>query len=192
VEAGPDAWRWFGGRAALDLVNTVRRRYAGPVDTLRSGEDLSRWLLAARVTTVAITVDARGLGQARRLREVVNDAVTSTVEGRQLPAGAIDQLNGWLGMRGGEIVLRSDAGAVRLDHEPPSTLAQCLAVLALDAAQLVGTDQRARLRVCGNEQCGMRFYDRSRAGRRRWCSSQACGNVDRARRFRARHAADDD
>ena len=192
VQGGPDAWRWFGGRPALDLVNTLRRRYATPIETLRSGEDLSGWLLAAGVTKVAVTVCPRELGQARKLREAINAAVTATVEGRPLPEDTIDHLNDWLAMRGGEMTLRSDASEVWLHNEPPSSLTQCLAFLALDAAQLVGTDDRARLRVCDSEQCGMRFYDRSRAGRRRWCSSQECGNVARARRFRARNAAGDD
>ena len=63
-------------------------------------------------------------------------------------------------------------------------------VVALDAAQMLGTPaERARIRICASGTCSARFYDRSPAGRRRWCSMQACGNVEKARRHRARHPA---
>jgi predicted RNA-binding Zn ribbon-like protein len=55
---------------------------------------------------------------------------------------------------------------------------------------MLGTgEERARVRICGSETCSARFYDRSPAGRRRWCSMQACGNVEKARRHRAAKVA---
>jgi predicted RNA-binding Zn ribbon-like protein len=60
-------------------------------------------------------------------------------------------------------------------------------MIALDAAQMLGTpDQRARIRVCGSDTCSARFYDRSPAARRRWCSMRSCGNQAKARRHRER------
>jgi predicted RNA-binding Zn ribbon-like protein len=46
--------------------------------------------------------------------------------------------------------------------------------------------ERARVRVCASETCSARFYDRSPAGKRRWCSMRTCGNEAKARRHRAR------
>jgi predicted RNA-binding Zn ribbon-like protein len=63
-------------------------------------------------------------------------------------------------------------------------------MVALDAARMLGTPaERARIRICASDTCSARFYDRSPAGRRRWCSMQGCGNVAKARRHRARLAA---
>jgi predicted RNA-binding Zn ribbon-like protein len=42
------------------------------------------------------------------------------------------------------------------------------------------------LRVCANDDCRWAFEDTSRAGRRRWCDMTTCGNVAKARRYRAR------
>ena len=44
-----------------------------------------------------------------------------------------------------------------------------------------------RLRICANDDCRWAFEDTSRAGRRRWCDMTSCGNVAKARRYRARH-----
>lgn len=63
-------------------------------------------------------------------------------------------------------------------------------MVALDAAHMLGrAAERERVRICASETCSARFYDRSPAGRRRWCSMARCGNVAKARRHRARMAA---
>jgi predicted RNA-binding Zn ribbon-like protein len=46
--------------------------------------------------------------------------------------------------------------------------------------------ERARVRICASETCSARFYDRSPAARRRWCSMATCGNQAKARRYRER------
>jgi predicted RNA-binding Zn ribbon-like protein len=193
IEDGAAAWRWFGARPALDFVNTVRCRYAGGVDTLCSEADLAAWLQAAGVTAEHVSVDARGLRAARRLREAINDAVTATVEHERVPALALRQINRWLAQSARAPMLVAQDGTLQLQgDELTVSLDGCLAAIALDAARMLGSEDRGRVRVCAAEHCGMRFYDRSPAGRRRWCSSSRCGNVERARRFRARRAASDD
>ena len=68
-------------------------------------------------------------------------------------------------------------------HSPRRALGE----IALDAARMLGDPaQRARVRVCASDTCSARFYDRSPAGRRRWCSMRTCGNEAKARRHRAR------
>ena len=70
----------------------------------------------------------------------------------------------------------------RLAHEPAPA-----AAVALDAARMLGTPaEAARIRVCASATCSARFYDRSPAGRRRWCSMALCGNEAKARRHRER------
>ena len=69
---------------------------------------------------------------------------------------------------------------------PADPIQHALARIALDAAVLLGTDQRHRLRVCASDTCSARFFDASRAASRRWCSMRGCGNTAKARRHRAR------
>jgi predicted RNA-binding Zn ribbon-like protein len=67
---------------------------------------------------------------------------------------------------------------------------RALGTIALDAATLLGSPaERARLRICASETCAARFYDRSPAGARRWCSMRTCGNEAKARRHRERARA---
>jgi predicted RNA-binding Zn ribbon-like protein len=46
-----------------------------------------------------------------------------------------------------------------------------------------------RFRICGDPTCSLVFYDRSRNHSGRWCSMAVCGNRNKVRAFRARHAS---
>ncbi|MFJ2967504.1 CGNR zinc finger domain-containing protein [Streptomyces collinus] len=43
-----------------------------------------------------------------------------------------------------------------------------------------------RVRVCGADECALRFVDRSPARNRRWCSMSRCGNRAKVRLHQAR------
>ena len=43
-----------------------------------------------------------------------------------------------------------------------------------------------RIRECESPECALLFVDTSRPGRRRWCSSAACGSKDRSASYRRR------
>ncbi len=62
--------------------------------------------------------------------------------------------------------------------------------LALRAGELLARTPPERVRGCAGPGRGWFFLDRTRAGTRRWCSSDGCGNRDRVRRHYARtHAS---
>ena len=60
---------------------------------------------------------------------------------------------------------------------------------ALDAARLLTSPERERVRECGDALCGWLFVDSSRNLSRRWCNMQGCGNRNKARRFYRRAIA---
>jgi predicted RNA-binding Zn ribbon-like protein len=111
----------------------------------------------------------------------------SAVDGAPAPPDAvalIDTLLRAAGPRPG--LLLRDGTAVRSDHGPDDPVDAALGVLAADAARLLGTPERARLRICAADDCSARFLDRSPAGRRRWCTMSGCGNRAKVRRHRKR------
>jgi predicted RNA-binding Zn ribbon-like protein len=190
LSSGAEWWYWLGGRPALDFVNTRRERWWRDVETLVTPADLAEWVVCAGLLPAPPRVEAPLLAAARELREAVDAAVTGVLRGHGPPAEALAAIDGWL--PAALVPDRLEAGGdgapalVRGEAADPGRFA--LGLLARDAAEMLGTEQRARMRVCAGETCSARFYDRSRAGRRRWCSMEACGNVAKARRHRARKA----
>jgi predicted RNA-binding Zn ribbon-like protein len=43
-----------------------------------------------------------------------------------------------------------------------------------------------RVKTCASDECGWIFFDRSKPGSRRWCSSARCGNREKTRSYRNR------
>lgn len=192
LATGAPWWYWLGGRPSLDLVNTLRERWRRRVETLVTPSDLSQWLVAAGLMDAPRRVPRAVLEDALELREAIDAAVTAALAGERPPSAAVALIDEWLAFAGERPQLALDAAGlpvlgVRAAADSPR---RALGQIALDAATMLGTpEERGRIRICASTTCSARFYDRSPAGRRRWCSMRTCGNEAKARRHRARAKA---
>jgi predicted RNA-binding Zn ribbon-like protein len=196
LASGEPWWYWLGGRPALDFVNTLRERWRRQVETLVTAQDLGRWLVSAGVLErQPRRVPADLVESARELREAIDLCVRAAVEGAPLPGPAARRIDGWLVHAASRPQLAWEAGVATIGATPLNVgsrpgeglILAALGAVALDAAQMLGTPRELeRIRVCASETCSARFYDRSPAGARRWCSMTMCGNEAKARRHRAR------
>jgi predicted RNA-binding Zn ribbon-like protein len=185
LRSGAEWWYWLGGRPAIDFINTQRERWRRNVETLVTPQDLVLWLQKARLLEGAVPITHAHLRGARRLRAAIDACIVAAIEDVALPREAADEVNRWL--RHARLPHRlevSGAGVALTAAPPPDPARYALAQIAADAALLLGTEQRSRLRVCASATCSARFYDASRAGTRRWCSMAGCGNAAKARRHR--------
>jgi predicted RNA-binding Zn ribbon-like protein len=190
--SGAPYWYWLGGRPALDLVNTRRERWRGNIECLRSPADLAEWLRQAGLLEVEVRGSRALLGRAIELREAIDAGVRASVAGEPLSLAAVETIDGWLDAPRPRVALLADpaGGPPRLgERGGGDPLRAALGAVALDAARMLGRpEDRDRIRICGSATCSARFYDRSPASRRRWCSMALCGNVEKARRHRAKAA----
>jgi predicted RNA-binding Zn ribbon-like protein len=178
----------------------------GEAEYLREPADLAAWLTEAglitppaaggrspvvrdtvvrdtvvRDTVVRDTVDEDTLAGALALREAINTAVTATVAAVSVPDRAVRCVNEWIAAEPQRPALRLAAGVPVLSvPRAGRTPRGALALIAADAAELLGTGLRDRLRICPGPGCRGRFLDDSPAGRRRWCSMAVCGNRSKA------------
>jgi predicted RNA-binding Zn ribbon-like protein len=191
LASGEPWWYWSGGRPAVDFVNTRRERWRRRVETLVTPADLATWLVRAGVMAAPAPVPRRVLDQAVDLREAIDALLVAAIAGGPAPAAAVTLIDDWLVFAGARPQLVLDGARPRLtERAPADSPRRALGMIALDAAQMLGTEQRERLRICASETCSARFFDRSPAGRRRWCSMRTCGNGAKARRYRARRRTD--
>jgi predicted RNA-binding Zn ribbon-like protein len=189
LETGAPWWYWLGGRPALDFVNTRRERWRRNVETLASPHDLAGWLVEAELLGDPMPVGRELLREARELREAIDACMQAALAHEPAPATAVATIDGWLAHAGArtQLAVADDGTPVLGQREPSDPVKRALAAVALDAARMLGTPaEAARIRVCASATCSARFYDRSPAGRRRWCSMALCGNEAKARRHRER------
>jgi predicted RNA-binding Zn ribbon-like protein len=191
LATGEPWWYWSGGRPAVDFVNTRRERWRRCAETLVTPGDLTAWLVQAGVMDGPAPVPRAVLGQARDLREAIDALLVAAIDTSAPPAEAITLVDDWLVFAGARPQLVAGPGGMPLltERAAADSPRRALGMIALDAATMLGTDQRERIRICASATCSARFFDRSPAGRRRWCSMRTCGNEAKARRHRERHRA---
>jgi predicted RNA-binding Zn ribbon-like protein len=188
LATGEPWWYWTGGRPAIDLANTLRERWRRHVETLVTPDDLAAWLVWAGLMDVPGGVPPSVLLQARELREAIDSCIVAAVDGTATPPGAITLIDDWLVFAGArpQLVAGDDGLALLTERAAADSPRRALGMVALDAARMLGTAERDRIRICASPTCSGRFFDRSPAGARRWCSMRTCGNEAKARRHRER------
>ncbi|MEV6404579.1 CGNR zinc finger domain-containing protein [Streptomyces bobili] len=184
--------RFDAGRICLDLLAT-----AHPIERLDALPPLCAWITGSGLVPPGTPLTHAGPSWPlafRELRGSVRQLVSGWLHGEARPtydpAFALAHVNSVA--RAAPPVPRAvharDGALVReLDAEPEC--AALLAVVARDAVELL-TDPvaRAALRQCAGDNCPIVYVDMSRGRRRRWCSSEVCGNRERVARHRRRAA----
>ncbi|MFE9899991.1 CGNR zinc finger domain-containing protein [Streptomyces achromogenes] len=181
--------RFDAGRVCLDLLATRH-----PGEHLESVGALCAW-----ITGAGLVPDGTPLGHAdvswpaafRELRADVGDLVRGLLGGGTAGCGgALARVNAAArAVPPAPVAVVGEDGRLVRELAGAPGCAGLLAVVARDAVELL-TDPvaRASLRQCAGDDCPLVYLDTSRGRRRRWCSSEVCGNRERVARHRRRAA----
>ena len=193
-----------GGDLSLDFVNTVGGRAGDAVraDKLAAYTDLVAW---ARHTGSMIEADARRLARlaaarptgaraalerAIAFREALHRTLQALMKGARPATADLAAVDSTVAeaRRHERLVAAAAGDGLRWEwRDAGADLGAPLWPVARAAAALLTEGRLERLHACGGESCGWLFLDRSRNGRRQWCTMEDCGNVSKVRRFRRRH-----
>ncbi|HEX8858596.1 MAG TPA: CGNR zinc finger domain-containing protein [Actinomycetes bacterium] len=172
------------GRLSLAFCATVGERWRRNFERLRTPGDLARWYVEAGLVDAPVATSQSGLRRARVLREAVYRIARALIAG-QPPASGDEEIVNAAARAPAPVPQMHRGEATRLVLARGAEAAM-LSLVARDAIELFTSPSSRRIRKCANHQCGLLFVDLSRPGRRRWCSSAACGGRERAARYRRR------
>ena len=172
------------GHIALDFVATLGARAAEPVERLPRTTELAAWLQASGalrdLPQVAVTeVELR---EAKNLREAIHSLIVAAIDSRPPSEQDIKLVNACARR---PIGLPQLTSSLTLKADTDRAAEGAIAGLARQAIELITADDIDRVRRC--EGCSLLFLDRSRPGRRRWCSMDRCGNRSKTARYRAKN-----
>ena len=142
----------------------------------------AEWL-SARFPALVGGVGERELVDVEALRGAIRAIALALADHRSANPDDIDVLNLYAATPDIPPVL---AGSTRQAGRSGIRPGQALSKIAREAVRIFGEDQRDRVRRCAADDCELVFYDDSRAGVRRWCSMQRCGNRAKVRAYRGR------
>jgi predicted RNA-binding Zn ribbon-like protein len=193
-------FKFVGGEACLDFVNTVDWTPDGPIrERLTSYPRLVEWAGTAGLVSPGGTAalvrraaqrpaEARSvLAEALALRAALHRAFSAAAAGRAA-AEAIDGIDAPLASALGQLHLapKRGGGAIWEWRDADARLDAPLWPVAWSAAALLTGPEAASIRVCAGPDCGWVYVDRSRNHLRRWCEMETCGTREKSRRRAAR------
>lgn len=153
-----------------------------PSDELETPVQLERWMHERRLLIKGESIAARDHRRALELRRALRSLLECPSKSRRSAQECAERLN-----RISElyplVVQIGHAGVPRLQ---PQNAAIGLAHVLAEFVALAATGRLDRLRMCSSEECHWIFFDRSKPGKRRWCSSLICGNRQKTRAYRKR------
>ncbi|MFE1879441.1 CGNR zinc finger domain-containing protein [Streptomyces diastatochromogenes] len=186
----PYELRFDAGRICLDLLATTH-----PGERLDAVGPLCAWISGSGLVPPGTPLghaDASWLVGFRELRGCIGQLVRTTKTADERPYEcALVRLNEVAARAAPPVpcAVRGEDGTLVRELARAPECAGLLAVVAWDAVELL-TDPvaRAAVRECEGDNCPLVYLDTSRGRRRRWCSSEVCGNRERVARHRRRAA----
>jgi predicted RNA-binding Zn ribbon-like protein len=178
-----------------DFLNTLAIDEGTTVERLATADDAIAFLAGrglahepALRAQAAQTGEPVWLERVRHTRAALRSLWDAEVEHHEPDATAIGTVNAVLREAPRiEFVMGEGCCGVGHRHTDDDPTGEALARLVEPFLGAVASGTTDRLRICANGDCRWAFEDTSRAGRRRWCDMTSCGNVAKARRYRARH-----
>ncbi|MET7692436.1 ABATE domain-containing protein [Streptomyces sp. NPDC005483] len=179
--------RFDAGRICLDLLATTH-----PEERLDSTEVLGAWIVGSGLVpegTDLTHADPSWLVGFRELRGRIGQLVRGGAPGHGYDLALAHVNEAARAAPPAPRAVPAEDGALVRELDGPPGCAALLGAIARDAVGLL-TDPvaRAAIRECEGDNCPIVYLDTSRGRRRRWCSSEVCGNRERVARHRRRAA----
>ena len=172
-----------------DFVNSLDvRRYVEqgvphePGDELATPAQLQDWLQARSLLKRGVSVSRAEHREALALRDALRRFLAAAPARRAAVVGPLKAVAARFPLQ----VTTSRDRLLDLCPVAGGAIAGLGGVLA-ELLRLADSDRLERVKTCDSEECRWIFYDRSKPGNRRWCSSDRCGNREKTRTYRMRH-----
>ncbi|MBI3902440.1 MAG: ABATE domain-containing protein [Nitrosomonadales bacterium] len=186
---------FVGHHAALDFLNTIAAPREETIEFIADGNAYVTWL--TDVGLLAPT-EAQGLldkfgkpaldrvaSEARELREWFRRLIAKPA--RRRTADDVATLNQILAIDCSRRQLEeSDKRLVLREKREFVRVRQLLVPVAEAIGELLANGDSSLIKRCANPSCTLWFYDRTKAGLRRFCSAAVCGNRAKVAAFRER------
>ena len=206
---GEHRFELTGGALALDFANTLDDRHRDlHRDHLPDFGALVSWSRQAgamnngqaaflvRAASRRAAAARAALRRGHVLREAIYRIFSAEAHGRAVPPADLALLNAEVAnfyrrlrikpmapaKQTGRIARTGRAFAWDWDEEC-AALERMLWPVVRSAAELLTSEDIARVRECAADTCGWLFLDRSKNRTRRWCDMKVCGNRAKAREF---------
>jgi predicted RNA-binding Zn ribbon-like protein len=164
-------------QAFLNTATSGREDFASP-------DCLQEWLIGHDLLDANATVSAADLRQAISVRQALVQLTIARQEGSS-DTNAVETLN--RAARSAQMsVSFGQRGRACIEPLAPAVDGALGKIIAI-VVDAMADGTWDRFKICRDPGCSWAFYDRSKNHSGTWCDITSCGNVAKARTYRARH-----
>jgi predicted RNA-binding Zn ribbon-like protein len=188
-----------GGALCFHFINTVNAWTGTAIqehEYLSDYEEFIRWCekvaILSEKTRKALSLfagknaeaAAAALQKLKKIREMLYHFFSSVAadNGKTMDPALLERFNKTLSMA--ISYLRFDItteGIVNKVQEDAADLLTPLRIIMKSAYDILTTEDHTKIKEC--ETCGWIFLDHTKNNKKRWCSPQTCGSMDKAKRY---------
>ena len=166
-----------------DFLNTTD--IESETDLVKTPDALAAWLRGNGLLGAGARVSPTEHARVVALRERLRDALEAATHGAS-PDDAYARLD----EIAADVPLRVRFGAATRLEAAKRRAAPAIGPILATVYDALADEAVERLKVCRNDRCRWAFYDTSRNRSGVWCSMAICGNRQKGRVYRSRHADD--
>jgi predicted RNA-binding Zn ribbon-like protein len=166
----------------LDFAHTGGRGAYKIFERLHTQAELSLWFAISELSLEKVSVTQGDLKNAHQLRWAIWKAANALRESKRPSSKDIKIINERAAVP--TLVPMLGENGMQNGWQQPTTTKAALATIARDAIELFSHQDHLPIQQCANHSCPLLFVDFSRAGKRRWCSMQRCGNMTKIAKYR--------
>jgi predicted RNA-binding Zn ribbon-like protein len=189
-----------GGSAALDLMNTVSGWNHDPEDWVSDIASFLAWArtcgvldqgehnAAARHAKNSQPAAERVLASVKELRFALRGLIDALEHRRPAQPSDLSVIDEWRRRLAvsEQVIARRDKIEFTISRDISPLDLPGLRVTAASLS-LLKEFPAMRIKTCAAPDCGWKFVDQSKNRSRRWCDMAVCGNLAKARQYRARN-----
>lgn len=166
-----------------DLINTVSLTRG--TDELHSPDALQSWMRGRGLAGGEL--GEADLAQVHEWRTALREVCLAHA-GVEVPATTLQRLGALQECGPLRLEITADGSARVRPHHGLTGAPGLIAATAAAIAQAAGEGSWHRLKACASQTCRWVYYDRSPAGRGRWCTMAVCGSRAKMRTYRRNKA----
>jgi predicted RNA-binding Zn ribbon-like protein len=183
----------LGGTAWINLVNTTYVSDKQNIDILIDPSSTLQWLKENNLLRESdfLALENEELLNAlivdlQSLRDLSKMILCDLEQQGKLSLNITEQLKRLTKQVKVSLTIDSESDKLKLVSEGITTRDHVLYIIIQSIIQTLDTISTNRIRNCEHPECRLYFIDTSKAGKRRWCSMELCGNRQKAAEFYAR------
>ncbi|MGD7007011.1 CGNR zinc finger domain-containing protein [Metabacillus sp. 84] len=180
----------LGGTSWINLVNTIYISNKQEIDILATESSAFQWMKENNLLRESdiVALEKKELldsliVELRSIRTLCTTVLSEIEQRGELSLNTINRIKKAVEKLQVSLTIHSDSEKLKMTTEGETVEDHVMYNIMDSIMNTFKKPSLERIRKCNHEECRLYFVDTSKAGKRRWCSMELCGNRKKAAEF---------